>query len=157
MAYTDNPNGFFCIGTLASKELPPIRRVKLDESQTINAGDLLIVSGGYAQIATSSSGQLAFLAMEDKTSAAGEYPWIQVIYLMPDVLIVGQCSGTPAQTDLFAECDIEGTTGIMEINEDASTEGVLLPTQLYDPDEGFGANARLVCLVLRSPWNLAAK
>ena len=157
MAYVDNPNGFYCVGTLASKELPPIRRVRLAVSQTIHAGDLLITdTDGYATIALSDSGQLAFLAMEDKTSSAASHPWIQVIYLMPDVVIVGQCSGTPAQTNIFQPCDIEGTTGIMEINENLDNEKVLLPINLADVNEGFGANARLECIVLRSPWNLAA-
>lgn len=156
MAYIDNANGFRCIGTLSGSRVPT-RKLRLAVNQTIHAGDFLYASSGYLIIATSTATPLVGLATEDCVTGASDTPWIDVILATPDVLFVGQCSGTPTIATLMTSTgiSIEGTTGIMEIDEDDTDPGVLQPFELWDKDEGYGANARLICFVRESIWTAA--
>lgn len=158
MAYTDNPNGFVCVGTIDGGPAPEVRYARLDVNQTISRGDFLIQSSGYLQIAAAGSTEIVGLAVESKTASASLYQWIGYIPALPNALFEGQCSGTATIADLFTVCDIEGTTGIMEINEDATSIGMILPIELVNEAEGFGTGAgtRLRFIVRKSLWNISA-
>ena len=110
-------------------------------SQTIAKGDAVIMnSAGQIEIALSSSGTLLGVAGSAVTSSsAGDDIWV---YDDPNQVFEGQCSGTYAITINSTFVDIEGTTGIMEINENASTEKVIQVLHM-DPNSSVGANARV--------------
>ena len=158
MAYVDNPNGFVCVGTLNGGPAPEPMYARLDVNQTISRGDMLIASGGYLQIAAASSVVLIGVAVESIVASASVYKWVGFIPALPHVLFEGQCSGTATIADLWTVCDIEGTTGIMEINEDATSYGVIAPVALSNETEGFGTGAgtRLKFMVQKSLWNISA-
>ena len=74
----------------------------------------------------------------------------------------GQCSGDSAANLVGTAVDIEGATGVMEVNEDATTEDVIQIVGLRsdeDPAYTLGTNDRVRFIVLRSQFYpaLAAK
>lgn len=153
MANVDNPNGFRYVSEISGKRIG-LQEFTLAESQTITKGDWLIQNAQYVQIALSNSGALHCLAAESKTTAAGETATILAYPADPDVLFEGQCSGTySAASHLEAACDIEGTTGIMEVNENGTTENVLQIKELVvNGVNETGLNARVLVRVLRSTY-----
>jgi len=155
MAYIDNPNGFFFDGMVGGGDTTPILSQVLNTAETVVHGDLLYVSGGMISIAAAAVTSLLGLCIEDVASSAA-LARIMYIPLLPDVIIVGQCSETPVQADMLCGHDIEGTTGIQELNEDDDSSPLLIPIDLWDRAEGFGANCRLRLVCNRSMWNISA-
>ena len=70
---------------------------------------------------------------------------------LPGVVFEGQCSGTYAASIRYTSVDIEGTTGIMEVNENATTEQVI---HVIGPVDGttIGANSRVQFVIARSAF-----
>lgn len=157
MAYTDNPNGFWCAGSLLG-QTHPVLQARLDVNQTIHAGDALIAASGYLQIALYTSVVIVGVSIMNVTASASVYQWIDYVPALPDVAFVGQCSSgtTPTIADLWTTCDIEGTTGIMELNEDGTSYNVAVPFELWDKTEGYAAYARLKFVFKKSIWNISA-
>ena len=126
--------------------------LRLNQNQTVTYGDMLIVSSGYVQIALHSSTLLLGVAAEALANGAGEYEWLNFYPALEGTIFAGQCSGTPTQSDLLtvgaSAKDIEGTTGIMEINEDASASDVISLLGPLDRQQGLGLNAVLEFIVL---------
>ena len=149
MANTDNPNGFMCV----KSDFGPI---KIEEGlvatgQTITKGDALIISSGLIQIAVAASGAIYGVAAESVTSAAAGSN-IKFIPALPWYVFEGQCSGSFAATHRGGTADIEGTTGIMEVNEDASVEDVLVMVREH-PDATVGsASAQIYFRWIRSAY-----
>ena len=149
MANTDNPNGFMCV----KSDFGPI---KIEEGlvatgQTITKGDALIISSGLIQIAVATSGAIYGVAAESVTSAAAGSN-IKFIPALPWYVFEGQCSGSFAATHRGGTADIEGTTGIMEVNEDASVEDVLVMVREH-PDATVGsASAQIYFRWIRSAY-----
>ena len=157
MANDDRPRGFKPVKTVAGKT-PLIVEFELATSQTIAEGDALTLSSGQAAIATASSGNILGFAAEAKTTG-GTAANIKMYPAERDTIFEGQTSGTLAQSNLGSAVDIEGATGVMEINENATTEQVvqlleLAPTTNSDQTaNAFGANADVRFKVLRSAWD----
>lgn len=86
----------------------------------IVAGDAVILSQGYAACAANTSGSLMGIAASDN-DASGNV----LVYDSPETVFVGITSGTYASTLRGKICDIEGTTGAMMVNEDATVESVV--------------------------------
>ena len=149
MANTNNPNGFMCV----KSDFGPI---KIEEGlvatgQTITKGDALIISSGLIQIAVATSGAIYGVAAESVTSAAAGSN-IKFIPALPWYVFEGQCSGSFAATHRGGTADIEGTTGIMEVNEDASVEDVLVMVREH-PDATVGsASAQIYFRWIRSAY-----
>ena len=149
MANTDNPNGFMCV----KSDFGPI---KIEEGlvatgQTITKGDALIISSGLIQIAVATSEAIYGVAAESVTSAAAGSN-IKFIPALPWYVFEGQCSGSFAATHRGGTADIEGTTGIMEVNEDASVEDVLVMVREH-PDATVGsASAQIYFRWIRSAY-----
>ena len=149
MANTDNPNGFMCV----KSDFGPI---KIEEGlvatgQTITKGDALIISSGLIQIAVATSGAIYGVAAESVTSAAAGSN-IKFIPALPWYIFEGQCSGSFAADQRGGTADIEGTTGIMEVNEDASVEDVLVMVREH-PDATVGsASAQIYFRLIRSAY-----
>lgn len=131
MANVNNPNGFIFVKSLVGSDASPvIWEAEVAASQTIAIGDALAITSGQVVIAASSSAQLLGFAVEAIVVAGGATGIISFIPALPHYVFQGQCSGTFAQSIMFTGVDIEGTTGIMEINENATTEVVVRPIAL---------------------------
>jgi hypothetical protein len=145
MANVDNPNGFNWVYNQSGNPSPKVDTVTL--AGTVAAGDTLVASSGTATIGLSNSGALLGVAAEAGVSG-------DVIKYYPatdDAVFVAQCSGTFAATMLFGAYDIEGTTGIQEVNEDSNTEKVVQIVG-YDPSSEVGANTRVYVTFPRSQY-----
>lgn len=149
MANVDNPNGFKFEKSLTGHA--EYWRGYLAGSQTIAVGDAIIASSGRVAIAVATSGSLLGVAASPCTSSTQDdeilfYP------AAPWMVFSGQCSGTYARTIDWTDVDIEGTTGIMEVNENATTEQVVKVIGILDGSE-IGANSRVLFIVERSQFS----
>ena len=146
MANVDNPHGFKWIRSVGSP-VPLMDKITL--AGTVAAGDTLVNGGsGTCTIGLSNSGTIHGVAAEagDSGDEILFYP------AGPDNEFEAQCSGTFAATMIGTAVDIEGTTGIQEVNEDASTEKVFQITGYNDNDE-VGANTRVRGFFVRATYN----
>lgn len=152
MANVDNPNGFRFSRSLVAG-CPILCTGTLTTNQSVKAGDALIFSAGVLSIALSNSGTIHGVAAEDKTTTSTAD---SIVYhpAVPWIEFEAQCSGSYENTaDDFTAVDIEGTTGIMEVNENANTEGVFVITEMVnDGVNAEGANARVRGYFLRSSF-----
>lgn len=146
MANTDKPNGFRPV-----KEIYSPTKYEAAASQTIAKGDAVVKDANGQITIYSSGGAVAGVAATSVSgSAAGDEIFV---YDNPEQKFEGQCSGTGALNDITDTAtlanafDIEGTTGIMEIDEDASLNDLVQVLELgRDPSTGdvseAGANTR---------------
>lgn len=121
MANTDNPNGFRFMRDLGGRSgSPVVERIQIDTDQTVAKGDALeIGTDGYGEIWSSTDAQVLGVALEAAAGDTDTRPWVSYIPALPEYVFSGQCSGTPSQTKINEAVQIEGSTGAMEINEDA--------------------------------------
>jgi len=152
MANNDNPNGFSFRKNGQGGTTPLILTGIVATSQTIAKGDAIILASGLIQIAVATSGQLYGIANESIVSSAAGAT-MTFIPAAPGYIFSGQGSGTPTQAMLGTAVDIEGATGVMEINENAVVEKVIQLVGV-DPDveNALGANARMLFTVARSQY-----
>lgn len=148
MANIDNPNGFK-VYQCSWPSVPTFREI-LKSGVTVAKGDAIIWgTDGYLDIATASSASIAGVSDEALTGDGSKY--LKFTPTLPGILWEAQCSGTGAQTDIGETVDIEGTTGIMEINENANSVNVFRPIGKR-PDSAYGANVRLYGVFVLTPW-----
>lgn len=142
MANLNNPNGFVPYGGPGQ-----IRAYETAASQTIAIGDFVALDGsGQVTIATATSTALLGVAASAvSSSSAGDEI---LVYDDPYQQFIGQCSGTYAITLAGSEVDIEGTTGIMEVDEDATSYGVLCIMKAAGGTE-IGANSQLIVQIAK--------
>lgn len=147
MANLDTPNGFRWVKTIGSNT-PYVDWVTL--AGTVAAGDTLVASSGTCTIGLSSSGTLHGVAAEPGVSGDE----IMFYPATTSNIFEAQCSGTYATAShLGVAVDIEGTTGIQEVNEDATTEKVFQILELKnDGVNAAGANARVLGFFVRSSY-----
>ena len=157
MANTDIPNGFKVehnqYGQAAVVHFP------MAASKTITKGDAVILASGLATIGVATSPQLLGIAAESKTTTAtvtrtGDT--LAVVVALPGIVFSGQCSGDSAANLVGTACDIEGATGVMEVNENATTEDVIQIVGLSSDksnDLTLGTNDRVEFIILRSAYN----
>jgi len=120
------PNGFRPIG-----RDPKVHTWPLTASQTIAVGDpVYLDSAGRVSIAVeNSTAELLGVAASPCTSSTAGDPIL--VYDDPDQIFEGQCSGNGALADPYTcatltSCfDIDGTTGIFEIDESTSTQDLI--------------------------------
>ena len=160
MPNTDNAHGFTYDASV-SRPIPILETGLLAISQTIAKGDALVFSGGQLSIALSNSGAIHGVAAEAKVTTGAATDTIQYIPATLDNFFSAQCSGSYSSASHdFVPCDIEGATGIMEVNENATTEGVFCITGMVnDGKNAEGTNARVRGYFIRSTYCpvLAAK
>ena len=153
--------GFKCIGLLSGKDVPEPMEMTLAASQTIAKGDALILTNvgttNTVQIALSNSPLIHAVAAESVTTS-GSTDTILAYPADPNYLFEGRCSGTfsKASHTWVNGVDIEGATGAMMINENATTEKVAQILEMVESDDNAeGANSRVIFRWLRSsfsPW-----
>ena len=136
-ANTDNPDGCVPYGA-GSGVVPQVVNYQVAAAQTIAKGDFVTLNtAGYVVVATATSARLLGVAGSSvSASALGD---ALKVYDDPRQIFICQVSGTVSRTDvddtpLF--CDIEGTTGIMEVDENATSYRVVqvlaaVPGQTY--------------------------
>jgi hypothetical protein len=158
MANTDRPNGFSLVRSL-SGQMAPVS-MALAASQTIAKGDAVIDNGsGLVAIGLATSGALLGVAAESATSDSSPTRADDRILIYPAVdtnVFSGQCSGDSAAALIATDVDIEGATGVMEVNEDATTEQVARIVGLEsdkDVELTLGTNDRVYFIIKRSQWN----
>jgi len=152
MANTDNPNGFQLAYTKTGGPAVMIKR-KVAASQTIVKGDPVVLgTAGTITIDDGAGVSLEGIAAEGcVTTAADELTEI-LLYAASNVnVFVGQCSGSSATALLGDHVDIEGSTGIFEINEDAGSTKVIKLIGLHK-DDAEGANGRMFFTIAKSSY-----
>lgn len=134
----DNPNGFEVLG--------PVSGNRYTLAGTVAKGDLCRL--GAAGTVTVYNAHQAAIGIALRAGVSGDE--IEIAD-SPFIEIVGQCSGTFAATNIGDQVDVEGTTGIMEVNEDATTYRVLTIVRhiALAGSESIGANSRVVCVIAR--------
>lgn len=124
MANPDRAHGFKYEYSLAGPAAIPFK-VSIASNQTLAKGDAIArQTNGLIAIATSSSTAIWGVMAHAKTTAATATGTGYAYPALPTTVFSGQCSGDFEQTDIGESVDIEGTTGIMELNENASSTGV---------------------------------
>lgn len=143
MANQDIPNGFK-FAYAKNNAAPPNHPYLVDASQAIAKGDMVMLNAnGFVVIATAAATKILGIAAHAIESAAGDQTQIlNVQEGLADVVFEGQCSGTPPQSLIGGQCDIEGATGAMEINEDAAVTKVI-KVLAFHPSDIAGANRRV--------------
>jgi len=160
MANVDNPNGFYLDYSMAGHaELVSGNIYKAAAALTITRGDAVIEDAGTAgkvDIALAASGQLLGVSAETHIWTAAQALVGDDILFYPAVpwlVFNGQCSGIYALTIRYSFSDIEGATGIMEVNEDATTEDVLnIIGEDTSASQSVGLNSRVKFTIYRSSY-----
>ena len=154
MANKDLPNGFRAVMS-GSGSPPPVFEVKTKANLALNPGDFIVMlSNGTVDIATASSTAIFGLCQSKVTAESGVSKKIRYIPALDDLIYEGQCSGTFTPVNVGESVDIEGTTGIMEVNEDAQSTGVIRIVGLAKGvGNAAGANARVNFTITKSQWN----
>lgn len=154
MANKDLPNGFRAV-MCAGGRVPPIFTANTTSNLTVAPGDALtILSTGVLDIATASSAAIFGVCQSKITGEAGVQKKCLYVPAADDIIFEGQCSGTFTPVNVGESVDIEGTTGIMEINENATSLAVARLIGLAGGVENAaGANARVWFTWTKSQWN----
>lgn len=156
MANNDNANGFSFVRSLTGQQAPLSGALAIN--QDIKKGDALIITAGLIGIALATSGLIWGVAAEDAVSGATvtrEDDRIAFYPAVPSNIFEGQLSGSSVATLVGAQADIEGASGVMEINENASVEDVLMITALSSDDFNeldLGLNDRAEFMFIRSSY-----
>jgi hypothetical protein len=150
MANSDRPVGFKPAYTLSGGP-PAIVYMPVATTQTLAAGDAVTLASGQIAISTSSSGTITgVMAAPSVTATANTL--VPVYVANSDTVFEGQCSGNSAIALIGTAVDIEGATGVMEVNENATTEAVIRIVGLHPSDE-VGTNGRVYFVVEKSTFN----
>lgn len=153
MANVDAPHGFVPEYMMGGNGAIPILTTVLGSNVGVKTGDAIArLTTGLASLATSSSAAIVGVATETVTAVAATRKTVHYVPALESIVFSGQCSGTAAITDIGEAMDIEGGTGVMEINEDANSTAVLIPIALK-PGSAYGANAELLFVWQKSAFS----
>ena len=140
-ANADNPDGCKPYG-LFGQFSASFGAFEAAASQTIVEGDPVKFDGSrQIVIAGATDSQiLGFARTAVTSSSAGDLIYV---YNDPNAVYQCQCSGTFAITMIGTDVDLEGTTGIFEVNENATT---YKPVKIvgYNHSDSVGANTRVL-------------
>ena len=152
MANYDDPNGFTHVGG-------PSTMNEYTSSAAIAVGDLLSIASGKVLPYVEGDGTPFVSAIGVAATSASATDEAVLVYDDPTSIFRVQTSGTyTATTDDGTVCDVEGTTGIMEANEDAAANEtlVILGQDVVKGAEDDGAaNARIRVRIARHTFGSA--
>lgn len=135
MANYDAPVGFVCV-TEDDKHL-------YKASAACKRGDMIaIVTGEILPFAIAVHDEAIGVACQDIAALASGY-----VYDNPEAIFSGQTSGVFAATMIGANCDVQGTTGIMEVDENANTKGLITIVGVVQDNghpDATGANTKVL-------------
>ena len=135
MANVDNPNGF--------KPWSADPRVnRYTAGAAFSKGDLLMVSSGKAVI--HDAGKALALGVAATSASGADVDCL--VYDDANTIFIGQTSGSYGVAENGTLCDVEGTTGIQELNENGHTALTLmiLRQELVPGSSELGNNARVL-------------
>jgi hypothetical protein len=123
LANIDNPHGFRPVVNLAGGSVIPTWEGRYASASTVSLGDALYATAGYLHFTATATPAVVGVAITQKTGSATTSSAMLFWPAVDWIVYEGQCSsGTaPAQADVWDACDIEGTSGVQEVNEDGST------------------------------------
>ncbi len=155
MANPDAPNGFTPIRSDSGQSA--VVWYPVAASMTIAKGDMLILASGLVEIAVATSPALLGVAATAIVTGGSVTRADKVgVYVgTAGQVFEGQCSGDSVATSVGAQADIEGATGAMEVNENASVEDVICIVGLRsdeDPKLTIGTNDRVRFVIIRSQY-----
>ena len=157
MANNDRPTGFRFVRSM-SGQMAPVRG-RVAASQIIAKDDALIINGsGLIEIAVATSGQIYGVADAPitTTGSVDETDTVQFYPAHDQAVFEAQTSGSSTLALVGTDVDIEGATGAMEVNENATTEQVFRILGLKsdkDVELELGLNDRVYGIFTRSQWN----
>lgn len=154
MANKDVPNGFRAVKSLSGSYIPMFPFMTKD-ALTLNPGDAVIMlSNGTVDIALATSTAIFGVCQSKVTAITSTSQKVLVVPASRDIVFEGQCSGTFSPVNVGEAVDIEGSTGIMEINENLQTVGCAQIIGLAkELDNAAGANARVLFTWKKSQWD----
>lgn len=157
MANPDAPNGFTVVQSGSSG--PFVKYFPVAASQTIAAGDAVILVSGLIQIAVAGSASLLGVARDlvVTTGTVNRVDDVVAVYVADsDTVFEGQVSGDSDATVVGETHDIEGATGVMEINENATATNVVRIVGLRSDDDAslaIGTNDRVLFTIENSQFD----
>ena len=154
MANVDNPNGFRAIAP-AGTTLPMYEYTTGSNVGLLPGDAVYLLTTGLLALGTATAAAILGVCQSIVTAETGVQKKALVIPAYKDIVFSGQCSGTFAQTDIGEAVDIEGTSGIMEINENATSLAVAQIVGIEGGiDNAVGANTRVLFTWAKSQWTV---
>lgn len=123
MANIDSAHGFIVETSFDSGSGIPTWKGDVGAGQVFVVGDPLLASNGYIYIAAAASPIVGVAAQNCTSLTAGTD--VKFVPALPNIVFSAQTSGPMSQGNIYSLCDIEGTTGIFEVNEDSNTYGTV--------------------------------
>lgn len=121
-----------------------VRYFPIAASQTLAAGDPVILSSGQVAVAVAaSSAELLGVVAEDCVSLAAN---TQVpVYCDPNTIFVARGSAAPSSCTIGTAYDLSGTTGAFEVNVAASSQALFTYLGVVPGDDNTvdGANMQV--------------
>ena len=155
MANIDAANGFYPVRRLSGNGMIPMYKVLLGSNVGVKVGDAIaLATTGLGALGTSTSAALLGIAQETITATVGVRQNVKYVPALPDIVFSGQCSGDCQITRIGEDVDIEGGTGVMEINENASSIDIARIIGLSREPAGndWGTNARVEFIIRESAF-----
>lgn len=145
MANKDTPNGFKAVMNLGGGAIPMLPGMT-KANIALSPGDAVIMlSDGTIDIALATSALILGVCQSKVTAESAVSKAITYVPALDNIVFSGQCSGTYTPVNAGELVDIEGATGVMEINEDAQSVNVARIIGLdQHVDNAAGANARVL-------------
>jgi hypothetical protein len=136
MGQTNNKYGAWPI----NEKKAEITHLPIAASQTLAAGDFVILSSGLVQIALAASAELCGVVARDCSglAASTRVP----VYADPDTVFEVIADADSSSVTAGAEVDIIGATGAMMMDADASSTDVLTAIRSNADDDTSSAYAR---------------
>lgn len=150
MSNPDSAYGFLPFKRWGGADIP-IETMTTESNVTLAVGDAVAIDSatGLLRLATATDTALAGVSMGTVTGVAATQQSAVFVPALPDIVFKGQCSGTPTQASVGDYCDIEGSTGAMEVNENATSTKVLKIVGFH-PGTSIGLNAEVLFTVAKS-------
>jgi hypothetical protein len=150
MANPDSAYGFDVFKRLGGADVP-IETMTTESNVTLAVGDAVAIdtATGLLRLAVAGDTALAGVSTCKITGVAATRATATFVPAISDIVFHGQCSGTPTQASVGDTCDIEGATGVMEVNENGSTTDVIQIVGFH-PSTSIGLNAQVLFTIVKS-------
>jgi hypothetical protein len=123
MANVDSAHGFIVEGSFIAGAGIPQWKGRVLAGQTIAIGDPISFSAGGCRVSTAGDAVAGISVDPCASLAAGTE--IEYVPAFPWIVFSAQTSGVFSNGNIMSLSDIEGSTGIFEVNEDSNTYGTV--------------------------------
>ena len=138
--------GFVYKYRMSGAPVPPLVDIKCGTSATFASGDPLAPNAyGYYAVIGSAAIVPHYIAVED-AAAVDAATVKKAIPILHDQVWEARCTGTPTQAMVGTVVDIEGSTGVFGVNENASSNDTVRILDLAEGNESntWGAYAKVL-------------